>query len=147
MIVTRSFSKIHGLAGLRIGYGIAAASTAATLRSHASSGGVNIVAARAAEAALEDIEHVRACVSGLPTSVRSSSIMRTRECCGRDSLTNFVMLNTGRPSEQVVDHFAKHRVLVAGSLPGFDNYIRVSIGTPQRCGSSGACGTSCLAVT
>ena len=45
LIVTRSFSKIHGLAGLRLGYGIAAASTAATLRSHASSDAVNIMAA------------------------------------------------------------------------------------------------------
>jgi histidinol-phosphate/aromatic aminotransferase/cobyric acid decarboxylase-like protein len=46
-----------------------------------------------------------------------------------DSLTNFVMLNTGRPSAEVVDHFAKHRVLVAGLIPGFEKYVRVSIGT------------------
>ena len=46
-----------------------------------------------------------------------------------DSLTNFVMLNTGRPSAQVVEHFGRHRILVAGPVPGYEHYIRVSLGT------------------
>jgi len=46
-----------------------------------------------------------------------------------DSLTNFVMLNTGRRSQEVVEHFAGHRILVAGPVAGYDKYIRVSLGT------------------
>ncbi len=133
VIVTRSFSKIHGLAGLRIGYGIAAASTAATLRSHASSDDVNIVAARAAEAALEDLEHVRTCVNRIADDRQEFlNQANARMLRSIDSLTNFVMLNTGQQSVPVVDHFAKHRVLVAGRIPDFDKYIRVSIGTPAE---------------
>ena len=130
VIVTRSFSTIHGLAGLRVGYGIAAASTAASLRAHASSDGVNIIAARAAEAALVDSEHVRSCVRRISDD-RQEFLNQANARMLRwiDSLTNFVMLNTGRPSAVAVDHFAKHRILVAGPIPGFDKYIRLSIGT------------------
>jgi histidinol-phosphate aminotransferase len=133
VIVTRSFSKVHGLAGLRVGYGIAAASTAATLRSHASFDAVNIIAARAAEAALGDFEHVRSCVTRIADDRQEFlNQANARMLRSIDSLTNFVMLSTGRPSAEVVGHFAKHRVLVAGPISGFDKYIRVSIGTPAE---------------
>jgi hypothetical protein len=39
------------------------------------------------------------------------------------------MLNTGRPAHEMIAHFARHDVLVAGPYAGFDKYIRVSIGT------------------
>jgi histidinol-phosphate aminotransferase len=109
---------------------VAAHSTAATLRSHASSDDINIVAARAAKAALEDTEHVSACVARIADDRQEFlNQANARMLRSVDSLTNFVMLNTSRPSRDVVEHFAKHRILVAGSLPGFENYIRVSLGT------------------
>ncbi|MGB2713187.1 MAG: histidinol-phosphate transaminase [Vicinamibacterales bacterium] len=130
LIVTRSFSKIHGLAGLRIGYGIAATSTAATLRSHASSDDINIVAARAAEAALDDPDHLRTCVNRIADDRQEFlNQANARMLRSVDSLTNFVMLNTGRAAAEVVAHFAKHRVLVAEAGGGYDKYIRVSLGT------------------
>jgi histidinol-phosphate aminotransferase len=133
VMVMRSFSKIHGLAGLRIGYGIAAAPTAARLSAHAASGDVNVVAARAAEAALDDVEHVRERVNRIADDRQEFlNDANARMLRSIDSLTNAVMLNTGRPSAEVVDHFAKHRVLVAGPIPGFDKYIRVSIGAPSE---------------
>lgn len=130
VIVTRSFSKLHGLAGLRIGYGIAAPATAAALGEHLSPGDINVVAARAAEAALDDPEYVRTSITRIADDRQEFlNQANARMLRSIDSLTNFVMLNTGRPSDQVVDHFAKHRILVAGGRPGFDKYIRVSIGT------------------
>jgi histidinol-phosphate aminotransferase len=131
VIVTRSLSKIHGLAGLRVGYGIAAAATAAALRSRAASDAVNVIAARAAEAALADVDYVSTCVRRIADDRQEFlNHANARMLRSIDSLTNFVMLSTGRPSAEVVDHFAKHRVLVAGPIAGFDKYIRVSIGTP-----------------
>ncbi len=133
VIVTRTFSKIHGLAGLRIGYGIAAAPTATIMRAHASSNDVNIIAARAAEAALGDQEYVRTRVNTIADERQEFlNQANARMLRSIDSLTNFVMLNTGRPSAQVVDHFAQHRILVAGPISGFDKYIRVSLGTPAE---------------
>jgi histidinol-phosphate aminotransferase len=132
MIVTRSFSKIHGLAGVRVGYAVAAADTARVLASRVLPGGVNVVAARAAAAALDDTEHVRISLSrnidDLQEFVNQASARMVRP----DSVTNFVMVDTGRRAVEVVEHFRKHRILVSGPLAGFDQNIRVSLGTPPE---------------
>jgi histidinol-phosphate aminotransferase len=130
VIVTRSFSKIHGLAGLRIGYGIAAPRTARLLGSDCLSDGVGVVAARAAAAALDDREYVRLSV-GWNTDDRQEFLnhANARMLRSIDSLTNFVMLNAGRPAGPVVEHFAKHEILVPPPVPALESYIRVSIGT------------------
>ncbi len=131
VIVTRSFSTIHGLAGARIGYAIASATDARMLGAARLPDNVNVVAAAAAIAALEDAEHVRACA-------RRNADDR-QEFCNQanarmlrtiDSHANFVMLNTGHPAAAMIEHFAKNGVLVAGPFPSFDKYVRVSLGTP-----------------
>jgi histidinol-phosphate aminotransferase len=133
VIVTRSFSTIHGLAGLRVGYAVAAPETAALLASHGLPDNVNGVAALAAIAALDDTEHVR-------TSARRNADDRqefynqghARMLRPIDSHANFVMLNTLRPAGEIVDHFRRNGVPVSGPFPTFDKHIRVSLGTPAE---------------
>jgi len=60
VIVTRSFSKIYGLAGLRVGYAVASPQAARRLASYQLPDEVNVVATSAAVAALDDTEHVLA---------------------------------------------------------------------------------------
>jgi histidinol-phosphate aminotransferase len=130
VIVARSFSKIHGLAGIRIGYAVAAAETARRLAACALSDDVNVVAARAAVTALDDAEHVRLGKERNDDDRQEFyNQLNARMLRAIDSLTNFVMFNTERPAADVVDHFKKNNVLVSGSIPGFDKYIRVSFGT------------------
>jgi histidinol-phosphate aminotransferase len=132
VIVLRSFSKMHALAGLRVGYAVAAPATVSTLGSHTADD-INIVAARAAQAALGDREHIDASMNSIADERQEFlNQANARMLRSIDSLTNFVMLNTERPASGVVAHFARHRVLVAGSLAGFDKFIRVSIGTPAE---------------
>jgi histidinol-phosphate aminotransferase len=130
VIVTRTFSKIHGLAGLRVGYAVAAAQTARTLASHCLSDGVSVVAARAAAAALDDPEYVRLIV-GWNADDRQEFLNQAsaRMLRSIDSLTNFVMLNAGRPTGPVYEHFATHQILVARPVAALESYIRVSLGT------------------
>jgi histidinol-phosphate aminotransferase len=132
VIVTRSFSTMHGLAGLRVGYGITGAETARSLASARLAGSVNAVGAIAAIAALTDTAHVR-------TTARRNADER-QEFCNQanarmlrtiDSQANFVMLNTGHPATEMIAHFKTHGVLVAGPFAGFDKHVRVSIGTPS----------------
>ena len=133
VIVTRSFSTVHGLAGLRIGYAVAHASVAALIQSSGLSNNLSAVAASAAMAALQDPDHVRA-------AFRRNADAR-QEFCNQanarmlrtiDSHANFVLLNTGHPAAEMVAHFGKHGVLVAGPFEGFDKHIRVSLGAPAE---------------
>jgi histidinol-phosphate aminotransferase len=133
VIVTRSFSTIHGLAGLRVGYAVAAAQTADTLASQRLSDSVSIVAARAAVAAIDDADYVHASVSRTDDDRQEFlNQANARMLRSIDSLTNFVMLHTGRSAVEIVDHLGKHGILVSGPVPGFDAYIRVSMGTPAE---------------
>ena len=80
VIVTRSFSTVFGLAGLRVGYAVASRETAGLLAAHRLQENVGVVAAKAAIAALDDPEHVRASVNRNPTTARNSSTNATRGC-------------------------------------------------------------------
>ena len=130
VVVARTFSTIHGLAGVRIGYAIAAPETARLLAAERLRDDVSGVATAAASVALDDLEHVQ-------TSARRNQDDR-QEFCNQanarmlrtiDSHTNFVMLHVSRPAVETVEHFRKNGVLVAGPFPVFDKYIRVSLGT------------------
>lgn len=135
VIVTRSFSTIHGLAGLRVGYAIAAPETAALLAGNGLPDNLNGVAVLAAIAALDDTGHVQ-------MSARRNTDDR-QEFCNQanarmlrtiDSHANFVMLNTWRPAAEIVEHFRKNDVLVSGPFSILDKYIRVSLGPPAEMG-------------
>jgi histidinol-phosphate aminotransferase len=133
VIVLRSFSKVHGLAGLRVGYAVTSTATARLLASHGLADGVNALAARGAAAALDDAEHVRRSVEANESDRQEFlNEANARMVRSVDSLTNFVMLNTGRPAAPVVEHFAKHGILVAGPVPAFERYLRVSLGTASE---------------
>jgi histidinol-phosphate aminotransferase len=129
VIVTRSFSKVHGLAGVRVGYAIAARDTARALASRQLGDSVSAVAARAAAAALDDTEHVRMSVNrNIDDRQEFVNQAISRMLRPVDSQANFFMVNTGGPAREVVEHCATHGILVGGP---FDTAIRVSLGTPD----------------
>jgi histidinol-phosphate aminotransferase len=132
VIVTRTFSAIYALAGLRVGYGIAAPRTAGLLARGRLPFGVNIVAARAAAAALGDTEHVRASVQQNAND-RQEFLNRVngRMLRAIDSHANFVMLNTGQRAEVVVEHFRKNNIILPHPFPPLDKYVRVSLGARE----------------
>ena len=132
VIVTRTFSTIYGLAGLRIGYGIAAPRTAGLLAAGRLPFGVNLVAARAAAAALGDADHLRVCAKrNADDRQEFLNQLNTRMLRATDSHTNFVMLNTGQPAEEVVEHFRKNNIILPHAFPPMDKCVRVSLGTRE----------------
>jgi histidinol-phosphate aminotransferase len=132
VIVTRTFSAIYGLAGLRIGYGITSPRTAGLLAAGRLPFGVNVVAARAAAAALGDAEHVRASVQQNAND-RQEFLNRVNGYMLRviDSHTNFVMLNAGQRAGEVVEHFRRNNIILPHPFPPLSKYVRVSLGARQ----------------
>ena len=129
LIVVRSFSKIFGLAGLRVGYAITSPRLASQMTQHALPLGVSAIAAVAARAALDDREHIQASArrnaDDRQEFFNSAGARMVRVI---DSQANFVMINTGRSAAGVIEHFAGHGIQLPGVIAKYDEYIRVSIG-------------------
>jgi histidinol-phosphate aminotransferase len=135
-IVTRTFSAVYGLAGLRIGYAVADPDTVRLLHAAGVSDGVAAPAAMAAVAALADGEHVRRCVKR-NADIRQEFFNQANARMLRavDSHANFVLLDTQREADGVVDHFRRHAILIGGSAAPLRRHIRVSLGTEEDMGA------------
>ena len=131
LMVVRSLSKIHGMAGMRVGYAVTTSRLASLASYSALEDNVNVIAARGAVAALEDAAYVRES-AGLTTNERQEFLNQAnaRMLPSIDSQTNFVMLDTQRQVGRVLDFFRAHGIALAAPVPRFDTYLRISIGTP-----------------
>jgi histidinol-phosphate aminotransferase len=133
VFVSRTFSAVYGLAGLRLGYGIASAEVAQQLRLVATVNNVNAVVEQAAIAALADKEGVQDFVKqNADDRQEFFNQAMARMLKPIDSHTNFVMMNTNRPAKQVIEHFRQHGIMIAPRFPSMDTFIRVSLGAPNE---------------
>jgi histidinol-phosphate aminotransferase len=133
VIVTRTFSKVYGLAGIRVGYAVASAEVAQKLSARCIPADVNLAAAVAAVGALEDQAFVRACVKhNADNRQEFFNQANGRMVRAIDSHANFVMMNAQRPAPQVIEHFKKNGVLIGRPFPPLDEYIRVTLGKPSE---------------
>jgi histidinol-phosphate aminotransferase len=131
VIVSRTFSKIYGLAGMRIGYAVAAPEMAKRLPAGFPNWSVSVVSARAASAALDDVEYVRLGIKRNSDDRQEfMNQVNARMLRAIDSQTNFAMVNPMRPPDEVIDHLKKNHILIGPKYPVLDKYIRVSLGTP-----------------
>ena len=133
LIVTRTFSKVHGLAGLRVGYAISSAETAKRLAERRLPGNINGVAARVALAALSDTAHVKKTIT-LNSNDRQEFFNQANARMVRclDSETNFVLMRTFSTGKETAEILKAKGVLVRAEYPGFEKHIRVSLGLPEE---------------
>ena len=133
VIVSRTFSKIYGLAGMRIGYAVAAPEMAKRLPAGFPNWSVSVVSARAASAALDDVEYVRLGIKRNSDDRQEfMNQVNARMLRAIDSQTNFAMVNPMRPPDEVIEHLKKNHILIGPKYPVLDKYIRVSLGTPSE---------------
>ncbi len=131
--VLRTFSKIHGLAALRIGYGLAPAHLAGLLQKARQPFNTNALAQAGALAALSDDEHVeqtrRVNKQGLDLMTQA---MEERGIEYVPSFANFLLLKCGN-GDAVFQAMLKQGVIVR-AMSGYKlpDWIRVSIGTPEQ---------------
>jgi histidinol-phosphate aminotransferase len=133
VIVTRTFSKIHGMAGLRVGYAVGQRATLAPLRHWLADGGMGIVGALAARAALGDTAHL-ASQRALNGEARQKTLAAFERagCRAFASEANFVMVNVGRDCRQFASACLERGVRTARPFPPLMQYARISLGTLEE---------------
>nr|VFK38260.1 MAG: histidinol-phosphate aminotransferase [Candidatus Kentron sp. TC]VFK38656.1 MAG: histidinol-phosphate aminotransferase [Candidatus Kentron sp. TC] len=134
LIVTRTFSKIHGLAGLRVGYALSHPDIADLLNRVRQPFNVNSMALAAAEAALDDAEHPRR--SRRLNDAGYEQLTSAFDGLGLPyipSVGNFIAVDVGQSGEEVYNRLLKQGVIARPVANyGLPNHLRVTIGLDQE---------------
>jgi histidinol-phosphate aminotransferase len=133
-LVLRTFSKAYGLAGLRVGYGIASdAKVAHQLQSVRSAFNVNHLAQTAAIAAWSDQNHVARSVAHNTAEIeRVGSALRRRGYVPARSATNFLFFDVRCLARDFAERLLAQGVIVKSWGGAFASFLRVSIGTAKE---------------
>ena len=138
LLVLRTFSKIYGLAGLRIGYGMGPGPLIDLLNRAREPFNTNFLAQVAATAALGDTAHVARSLA-VNEGGRASL---TEQCLALGlrvvpSVANFLLVDVGRPGPATADALLRRGVIVRPMAGyGFPTHLRITVGTEeenQRC--------------
>jgi len=134
VILARTFSKIYGLAGLRIGYGIACPKVISYMERTREPFNTNLLAQVAAEAALDDKAFLNKTLTHVAREkVFLYSAFKKMGLEYADSATNFIVVDTKRDCKAIFNALLKKGVIVRDMKAwGFESYIRVTIGTRQE---------------
>jgi histidinol-phosphate aminotransferase len=133
MLTLRTFSKLYGLAGLRIGYGVGPRELISLMQRVRQPFNVNAPAQWAALAALEDADHVRRSIDVNRQGLRylQSEFIRL----GLEfvpSHANFILVRVGR-GQEVFQQLLKQGVIVRPTTGyRFPEHVRVTIGTMEE---------------
>jgi histidinol-phosphate aminotransferase len=134
VIVTRTFSKISALAGMRLGYAIAPRALIQRMRPY-SSGSINAIVKWGGVAALADAAgQARVKQVTLELRKKTAEDLKALGYSVVPSDANFFMVHIRRPVQPVVAEFRKKGVLVGRPFTGMPEHLRVSIGTPAEMG-------------
>jgi histidinol-phosphate aminotransferase len=133
VILTRTFSKIVGLAGMRLGYAIAPKYIIDQMKVYSINYGINQIVRYGGVAGLKDTE-AQAKVKRLNTELRDKTTAELQSL-GYDvipSQTNFFMVQVGRDVVEVAKEFKKRGVLVGRPFPPMTKHLRVSVGSADE---------------
>lgn len=134
LVVTRTFSKAHGLAGLRMGYALSHPAIADRLNRVRQPFNVNSLATVAALAALADPDHVaRTVANNREQRPWLRAELEALDCAALPSEANFLTVDTGGDGQAV------YRALLAAGIIvrpmagyGLPRHLRITIGTPEQ---------------
>jgi histidinol-phosphate aminotransferase len=130
VLVARTFSKIYGMAGMRLGYAIGAKEQIARISSELLQDSTNAAVLSAALASLNDPQNISSCRERLVAT-------RTWLCQGLSqdgrafipSHANFVMIDMRSDVQPFIDQFKARNILVGRKFASMPNFLRVTIGT------------------
>jgi len=132
VIIARTFSKIVGLAGMRLGYAVAPKPVIDAMRPHAV-GSINAIVKWGGVAGLKDTatqEHVKKTTIALRSQTTAQLKALGYEVI--PSETNFFMVGIKTKVEPIIEEFRKKKVAVGRPFPPMNEHLRVSIGNPDE---------------
>jgi len=133
LVVARTFSKVYGLAGMRIGYGIGDKDVLAAMRENSLQDNGSCAGIFAARAALQDQAHVTECRTRINGSRRwLTKQLQGLGCKVMDSQANFLMVDMGSDVGPIIGEFRKRGILVGRKFPSLATWLRVTIGTQEE---------------
>ena len=131
LIITRTFSKAYGLAGLRVGYAVSHPQVADLLNRVRQPFNANSLALVAATAALDDHDYLER-----SRTLNRAGMRQLQDACRTLGLTwlpsvgNFLCVNVGRPGREVFVELLKRGVIVRPvDNYGLPDFLRISIGS------------------
>ena len=132
VIVSRTFSKVYGLAGLRVGYLIAKPELANKLRQNVVAN-TNVLAIQAAMTAMKDDEFYKFSLSKVKEGKELMyKAMNELNLEYMQSNTNFIFFKTGRPIATFNRQMKDAGVLVGRPFPPYTDWCRISMGTIEE---------------
>ncbi|WP_027085988.1 histidinol-phosphate transaminase [Cohnella panacarvi] len=134
VIVLQTFSKIYGLAGIRVGFGVASPSIIRAVLQVKEPFNVNALAQAAAAAAIEDENHVLK--SRRLVEEERLRLYRGFEELGLSytpSMSNFILVHLGEEAEQRYVELMRRGIIVRSGIAwGLPQHVRISVGTPEE---------------
>jgi histidinol-phosphate aminotransferase len=133
VIVSRTFSKIHGIAGLRCGYAVAHAETIEALARFKLETSVNLLAIAAARSAIADRARVeRERTLNREAREQAAGMFAAIGYPPSPSTTNFFMVDLRRDARVFREACARAGVFVGRPFPPLTNFVRISVGTMEE---------------
>ncbi|MBI4538444.1 MAG: aminotransferase class I/II-fold pyridoxal phosphate-dependent enzyme [Gemmatimonadetes bacterium] len=133
VVVTRTFSKIYGMAGMRLGYAVARHETAERMRAFASDNNANHLVLVAARACLHDTGFMK---ESLELNNRARQVLyQCLDDLGLEYLpshANFAMYRINGDLLEFIERMRERDVLVGRPFPPMLGYNRISIGLPEE---------------
>jgi histidinol-phosphate aminotransferase len=135
VVVLRTFSKIYGLASLRIGYGIGKPEVIRAVNQVREPFNTSRYGQAAALAALGDIEFVENC-----RRVNREGLETLRAAFDRLGLEafpaygNFIMVDVRKPAQEVFDALLRKGIIVRAGHRGYPTHLRITVGSPEQNG-------------
>jgi histidinol-phosphate aminotransferase len=134
LIVIQTFSKIYGLAGIRVGYGISSKEIVQSIHKVREPFNVNMLAQVAAEAAIRDVRHVE---NSLNANQEGKAILyEAFQSLGLnyiESMANFILVDVGVNASIVFERLLEKGIIVRnGNVWGLPNHLRITVGTKSE---------------
>jgi|SRR5579875_664495 len=133
LIVARTFSKVYGLAGMRLGYAVGHRDAIAAIRGELTEDNGNVAVLPAAVASVGDSEIV---------PLNKKRLNHTRKWVMSElvksgypvipSEANFFMVGTGGDVAPVIEAFYRRKILVGRKFPSMARWLRVTVGKPEE---------------